>query len=259
VRVSEERFALAARGANDGIWDWDLTTDEVMLSPRWKSMLGYDQDELTDTIATWDALLRPDDKDAVWESMSRHLAGDSDIYEGESWLRHKDGHYVPVLTRGFALRRGSDGAAQRFTGTITDLTEARSFFDNLAAAANEANPALPFLPPISWLAILFGIIWIACGIGMLTKRWLRVSAFTVGALYTVWTLGHVLPKYLALPDFVQAKVPIVDIGVLPGEGSGHFREPRYDHPEFQKAFRDLIELLAAEYDQNPLVEWIDLM
>ena len=71
------------------------------------------------------------------------------------------------------------------------------------------------------------------------------------------TVGQ--PKYLAMPDFVQAKVPIVDIGKLKSEGPGNFREPRYDHPEFQKAFRELVELLAAEYDHNPLVEWMDVM
>jgi hypothetical protein len=67
------------------------------------------------------------------------------------------------------------------------------------------------------------------------------------------------PQYLALPDFVQAKVPIVPIGSLSEYGSFQFREPRYDHPEFQKAFRELVELLAAEFDHNPLIEWIDLM
>lgn len=71
------------------------------------------------------------------------------------------------------------------------------------------------------------------------------------------TVGQ--PKYLAMPDFVQAKVPIVEIGSLKDSGSFQFREPRYDHPEFQEAFRDLVELLAAEFDQNPLIEWIDLM
>ena len=71
------------------------------------------------------------------------------------------------------------------------------------------------------------------------------------------TVGQ--PKYLALPDFVQAKVPVVGIGSLKGYGSFQFREPRYDHPEFQKAFRELVELLAGEFDGNPLVEWIDLM
>jgi hypothetical protein len=71
------------------------------------------------------------------------------------------------------------------------------------------------------------------------------------------TVGQ--PQYLALPDFVQAKVPIVPIGSIPEYGSFKFREPRYDHPEFLKAFRELVELLAAEFDSNPLIEWIDLM
>lgn len=71
------------------------------------------------------------------------------------------------------------------------------------------------------------------------------------------TVGQ--PQYLAMPDFVQAKVPVVPIGSLPESGAFQFREPRYDHPEFQKAFRELVELLAAEFDHNPLIEWIDLM
>ncbi|WP_321473836.1 hypothetical protein [uncultured Paludibaculum sp.] len=71
------------------------------------------------------------------------------------------------------------------------------------------------------------------------------------------TVGQ--PKYLALPDFVQAKVPVVEIGSIKGYGDFKFREPRYDHPEFLKAFRGLVELLAAEFDGNPLVEWMDLM
>jgi len=62
------------------------------------------------------------------------------------------------------------------------------------------------------------------------------------------TVGQ--PQYLALPDFVQAKVPIVPIGSIPEYGSFQFREPRYDHPEFLKAFRELVELLAAEFDSN---------
>ena len=152
LRASEERFALAARGANDGIWDWDLTTDEVVLSPRWKSMLGYGEHELTDSLATWDALLRRADKDAVWESMSRYLAGGSDIYEAESWLRHKNGHYVPVLTRGFALRREDDGAAQRFTGTITDLTELKAMEASLHEAIGELRRSNQELEQFAYVA-----------------------------------------------------------------------------------------------------------
>jgi uncharacterized membrane protein len=67
--------------------------------------------------------------------------------------------------------------------------------------AHDANsiPALPFLPPIPWLAILFGILWIACGVGLLVGRWLRLSAYTLGATYILWTLVHVVPQYIAKP------------------------------------------------------------
>jgi hypothetical protein len=86
------------------------------------------------------------------------------------------------------------------------------------------------------------------------KRHGRRVAFRVMLSNTV---GQ--PQYLALPDFVRDKVPVVEIGSLKEYGAFQFREPRYDHPEFQKAFRELVELLAAAFDDNPLVEWIDLM
>lgn len=60
-------------------------------------------------------------------------------------------------------------------------------------------PALPFLPPIPWLAILFGIVWVACGIGLLIDRWLRISAYTLGVTYIAWTLGHIVPLYIGKP------------------------------------------------------------
>lgn len=86
------------------------------------------------------------------------------------------------------------------------------------------------------------------------RRGLRL-AFRIQMSNTVFQ-----PEKLALPEFVQAKVPLVNIGRLGrGYGATEFREPRYDHPEFQRAFRELVELLAAEFDGNPLVEWVDLM
>jgi uncharacterized membrane protein len=70
--------------------------------------------------------------------------------------------------------------------------------ENVARAHN-ANmiPALPFLPPIPWLAILFGILWIACGIGLLIERWQRPSAYTLAATYIFWTIVHIVPLYVA--------------------------------------------------------------
>ena len=86
------------------------------------------------------------------------------------------------------------------------------------------------------------------------KRHGRRVAFRVMLSNTV---GQ--PEHLAMPDFVQEKVPVVKIGGITSYGNFDFREPRYDHPEFRKAFRDLTELLAAEFDGNPLIEWTDLM
>ncbi len=67
------------------------------------------------------------------------------------------------------------------------------------------------------------------------------------------------PEQVALPEFLRDRVPLVAIGDIPGKGSGKYREPRYDHPEFQKAFAELNDLLAARFEGNPLIEWMDLM
>ena len=72
---SEERFSLAMRGANDGLWDWNLETDEVYYSPQWRSMLGYGKDELEDNFNTWASLVYTDDKDMVLEKVQDYLAG----------------------------------------------------------------------------------------------------------------------------------------------------------------------------------------
>jgi hypothetical protein len=67
------------------------------------------------------------------------------------------------------------------------------------------------------------------------------------------------PEQVALPEFLRDRVPLVNIGRIPGKSSGQFREPRYDHPEFQTAFAELNDLLAAQFEGNPLIEWMDLM
>jgi len=98
---SEERFSLAMRGVNDGLWDWNLETDEVYYSPRWKSMLGYCEDELDCTLNTWASLVHPEDKNWVLEKVQDYLAGRADSFEVEMRMHHKDGHQIFVLSRGF--------------------------------------------------------------------------------------------------------------------------------------------------------------
>ena len=130
--ISEERFSLAMRGANDGLWDWNLETDEVYYSPRWKSMLGYEESELDNELNTWANLVQPDDKDRVLEKVQDYLDGQADSFEVEMRMHHKDGHDVYVLSRAFLVIRESDGKPARLVGTHVDITERKlaEIFDN---------------------------------------------------------------------------------------------------------------------------------
>ncbi len=124
--ISEERFSLAMRGANDGLWDWNLETDEVYYSPRWKSMLGYGEKELDNDLNTWANLVHPDDKDRVLEKVQKYLVGRADSFDVEMRMRHKDGHEVFVLSRAFLVIRESDGKPTRLVGTHVDMTERKT-------------------------------------------------------------------------------------------------------------------------------------
>ncbi|MEW8693632.1 MAG: diguanylate cyclase, partial [Candidatus Thiodiazotropha endolucinida] len=121
--LSEERHTLALKGANDGLWDWNLETDEVYYSRQWNRMLGYEEDELEHHLDTWASLVHPDDKERVLKTVEDHLSGNADSFEVEMRMRHKDGHEVVVLSRAFLVNRASDGKAIRLVGTHVDITE----------------------------------------------------------------------------------------------------------------------------------------
>jgi PAS domain S-box-containing protein len=121
LRASEERFALAVHGANDGIWDWNLQTHEAYISPRWKEIVGYRNDELPNLESSFFDLIHPDDKPRVNQAIDRHLEN-GEPYRLELRLRHKDGSYRWILARGEAVR-GENGRPMRMVGSITDITE----------------------------------------------------------------------------------------------------------------------------------------
>ncbi|MEW8285711.1 MAG: EAL domain-containing protein [Candidatus Thiodiazotropha endolucinida] len=133
--LSEERLTLALKGANDGLWDWNLETDEVYYSRQWKSMLGYEESELAHHLNTWASLVHPDDKDRVLKTVEDHLSGNADSFEVEMRMRHKDGHEVVVLSRAFLVNRASDGKAMRLVGTHVDITERKKTESYLAKNA----------------------------------------------------------------------------------------------------------------------------
>jgi PAS domain S-box-containing protein len=124
LRESEERLTLAFAGAQEGVWDWDLDTGAVVYSARWKEMLGYADDEIEPHVSAWERLLHPDDH-ARAEEVIESVRRGAKTYEGEFRLKHKEGHYLYVLSRGFPVRREAGGPVVRIVGTHFDLTERR--------------------------------------------------------------------------------------------------------------------------------------
>ena len=111
LRRSEERYTLAVRGANDGIWDWDLSSGDVYYSERWQSILGFD-DTLPTTINTWTDRIHPDDKADFNRALENHLAGNSAHFSHEYRILTKDSGYIWVLSRGIAVM-DHDGHSMR--------------------------------------------------------------------------------------------------------------------------------------------------
>jgi PAS domain S-box-containing protein len=124
LRDSEERYALAARGANDGLWDWDLIANKICFSSRWKSMLGWEEHEISDDPDEWFRRIHPDDVDRIRADIDAHLTEQTPHYEDEYRMLHRDGNYLWMLGRGIAVR--SSGQAYRMAGSQTDITRERS-------------------------------------------------------------------------------------------------------------------------------------
>jgi diguanylate cyclase (GGDEF)-like protein/PAS domain S-box-containing protein len=122
LRKSEERYAVAARAANDGLWDWDLTSNTIYLSSRWKAMIGYDELELSDQLNEWFDRLHPEDVDRVKIDLNRHMKGCTSHFEAEFRLRHRSGDYRWFRSRGMTVF-DPDGVAYRMVGSQTDITE----------------------------------------------------------------------------------------------------------------------------------------
>lgn len=135
VRDSEQRYALAARGSTDGLWDWDLTTNRLFLSERWKQMLALADSDIGTDPAGWMARIHPADRPAFQNELDAlRRPGGPAQFSGEYRLQHTSGAYRWMLTRGFVLR-DPDGNAVRMSGSQTDITTSRAF-DSLTGLPN---------------------------------------------------------------------------------------------------------------------------
>ena len=135
LRAVEQRYLLAVRGSQDGLWEWDLASDKVQLSPRWKSMLGFESHEISDDRAGWLARVHPDDRLRLDEALRHHAsAGDIQPFDQDVRLLHKNGSIRQVLSRGVAIRDES-GVPYRIVGLDTDVTRVKRMQTVLDALA----------------------------------------------------------------------------------------------------------------------------
>ncbi|MDJ0860969.1 MAG: EAL domain-containing protein [Gammaproteobacteria bacterium] len=121
LRESEERYALAVAGANDGLWDWHVTKNVVYFSPRWKAILGFKSREFRDRLEDWFDRVHPEDLDELKSALNGHLIHGVAHFEHEHRVRNKAGQYLWVLCRGLAVRDES-GTAYRIAGSLTDIS-----------------------------------------------------------------------------------------------------------------------------------------
>ncbi|MDJ0764448.1 MAG: ATP-binding protein [Myxococcota bacterium] len=121
---SEQRLELALKGANLGLWDWQLETGEVVFDGYWSSLIGFDRSRASDEreIHSWETLIHSDDAVNVSEVFSAHLAGRTPFFESEHRLRLKSGQWIWVMDRGCIIERSPDGTPLRAAGTILDIT-----------------------------------------------------------------------------------------------------------------------------------------
>lgn len=125
LRKSEERFELAVSGTNDGLWDWNLLTNELYYSPRWKSMLGFEPHELGNDLQTWISLLHPEDCEIAQQKLQDFLNSHSTNFDLEFRMRTKLGEYRTIQSKA-NLSRDANGLPTRLVGTHRDLTERNS-------------------------------------------------------------------------------------------------------------------------------------
>jgi diguanylate cyclase (GGDEF)-like protein/PAS domain S-box-containing protein len=142
LEQSKERFQLAIDCAEEAIWDWDLESDTLVTSPLWCRLMGYAEGELPAYISSWELLCHPDDWSILQARLDAHLLGKSEKFEFEHRARHRDGHWVWLLSRATVIRRDASGVPLRMVGTNVDISVRKMVEERLALALDAAEEGL---------------------------------------------------------------------------------------------------------------------
>jgi PAS domain S-box-containing protein len=128
---SEFRWKFAVDGSGDGLWDWNVQTNDVYFSPRWKSMLGFDEHEIENTLTEWEKRVHPDDLEQVYKDLTAHMEGKVESYQNEHRVLCKNGSYKWIFDRGIIVKKDELGNPLRLIGTHTDIDERKKSQEEL--------------------------------------------------------------------------------------------------------------------------------
>jgi PAS domain S-box-containing protein len=142
LQLSQERLQLALEGSGDGLWDWNITTGEVYLSPRWLEMLGYKPDELSGHVSTWEMLIHPDDLPWVIDILNAHLKDSSSPYAFDYRVLTKSGEWKWIANFGKVVVRDRDGNPLRMSGTHRDISDRKQIEESLRESDERWHLAL---------------------------------------------------------------------------------------------------------------------
>lgn len=149
LQESRQIFELAAKASNDGLWQWEPSTGKFYYSDRWKEILGYDGDELADDLATWESLIHPDELKQAREEALSALKGRDNRYISFQRMRHKKGHWVYIISRGFLIRN-ENAWVEKLVGAITDISDIKKSEEKIRISEEKLKDAQKLAKIGSW-------------------------------------------------------------------------------------------------------------
>ena len=152
LRESEARWQFALEGAGDGVWDWNIQTNLVFFSDRWKALIGFEPHEIGNTLDEWDSRVHQEDKDIIYAEIEKHFSGQISLYSSEHRVRCKNGSYKWILDRGKVIVRAEDGTPLRMIGTHTDITERKLAEQKLRESEERFHLLADSAPVLIWMS-----------------------------------------------------------------------------------------------------------
>jgi PAS domain S-box-containing protein len=209
---AEERWHFALEGAGDGMWDWNPQTNKVFFSRQWKSMLGYEEHEIGDTLDEWSSRVHPDDLAAAMEQVNAHLLGQTPAYASEHRLRCKDGSYKWIIDRGKVIEWAEDKKPLRVVGTHKDITERKGTEKKLRESEQRFSRVFHANPAAQLIVIAESGIILNCN-----EAFCQQTGYThaelVGRTTSEAGLWHNPSQQMEIIQRLQARQPARDIEV----------------------------------------------